>query len=457
MKTNKKHRIFLIALNANLANFAFGTCLGWSSPIIPKLKSTKEENLGNPLKFPIGSEEEGWIASIITLGSLCSCIIGGPLGGFIGRKWCLVASSLLLSASFVLMMIANKVSVIYFGRTLQGLGGGLIVTNLPLYVGEIATDDVRGALGSLMALNLLAGIIYVYCIGPYVSFFALQWFCIAIPILCLVTFMLLPESPYFFATKGMRSEAIKSLKFLRGKEESEVEEEMDKIKTHVDEEMSRKGKLTDIFLIKGYRKALIICCGLLALQQLTGTSVITFNSQSIFSSAKSTLDPAVSTIILGVVQMLSNLLTPFVVERTGRKIVLLISACGMCVTLVALGAFFYIQAYGNATSIKWLPVPALVLFNVLYSFGFGPLPWALLGEILPVNIKPIGTSIACAVSFITGFVVTRFFPSLNALGPYYAFWIFGSMCIVAVFFVIFVMIETKGLSLQKIQEKLHSS
>ncbi|XP_055850401.1 facilitated trehalose transporter Tret1-like [Episyrphus balteatus] len=453
MEPYKKHRVILTALNANLVNVAFGTCLGWSSPIVPKLNTHTEDS---PLKFPITKEEEGWITSIITLGSLSTCIIGGPLGGLIGRKWTLLVGSMFFTASFILMMVATEVWFIYLGRLMQGFGAGLCVATLPLYVGEIATDDVRGALGSLMALNLLGGILYVYCIGPYVSYIALQWFCIAIPILFLVIFPFMPESPYFYAARNQRPEGIKSLQFLRGQKASQVEAEMTKVQKNVDEAKSRKGKLTDVICNRGYRKALFICCGLLTLQQLTGTSVVTFNSQSIFSSAKSTLDPAIATIILGVVQLFSNLITPFVVDRSGRKIVLLISACGMCVSLVALGTFFYIQAFGDATGIEWLPVPALIAFNVLYSFGFGPLPWAVLGEIFPLNIKPIGTSIACVCAFITGFVVTRWFPELNALGPYYAFWIFGSLCIVALLFVIFVMFETKGLSLQQIEEKLHA-
>lgn len=103
----------------------------------------------------------------------------------------------------------------------------------------------------------------------------------------------------------------------------------------------------------------------------------------------------------------------------------------------------------------WLPVPALVLYNIVYCVGFGPLPWAVMGEMFPANIKSIASSMVASTCWILGFLVTYFYPSLDALGAYYAFWLFACFCVAAFFFTLFVVMETKGLSLQEIQDRLN--
>ncbi|XP_055850763.1 facilitated trehalose transporter Tret1-like [Episyrphus balteatus] len=447
----KEYRVFLVSVIANLAYFSLGTCIGWTSPIIPKLR---DHTADSPLSKSIGQVEEGWISSFIAIGALIGCPIAGPLSARIGRKWSLLSSALFFTAAFAFLLIANNIWFIYAARILQGVGVGLVCTTMPTYIGEIATSKTRGPAGSLLTVFMVLGILYVYSIGPFVAYMTLQWCCLAIPILFFVTFSCMPETPYFYAMKGLKREGIKSLQFLRGQNAKTVEEEMDQIQIGVDADMCNTGTVKDIFTNRGYRKAFIIVCGLLTFQQLSGTSAVTFNSQSIFTSAKSTLDPAIATIIIGLVQLVANLVTPFIVERAGRKLILMISALGMCLALSALGTFFYIQAFGDASAILWIPIPALIFFNALYSVGFGPVPWVVMGEILPSNIKSSVSSISTTVNWLVTFVVTRWYPELNALGSYYAFWLFGGLCILAFFFILFVVTETKGLSLQKIQEKL---
>lgn len=127
---------------------------------------------------------------------------------------------------------------------------------------------------------------------------------------------------------------------------------------------------------------MIISGGVLAFQQLSGVNVVLFYSQSIFEKAGSSMEPAVATIAVGVVQVLASCLCPLIVDRLGRKIILLFSAAGMTVSLAALGLYFYLDATGAeiAKSITWLPIVSLVIFMIVYCVGFGPLPWAVLGK-----------------------------------------------------------------------------
>lgn len=266
----------------------------------------------------------------------------------------------------------------------------------------------------------------------------------------------MPESPYYYAGKGQKSDALNALQFLRGQSLDVVQDEMTVIQGEVEEAMANKGTLIDLVRNVGNRKALIISAGLIIFQQLSGINVVLFNSQSIFVSANTGLDPAIAAIIIGAVQVGSSGLTPIIADRLGRKVILLISAFGMAVGLAGLGGFFYVQqVVGDPSNITWLPVPALVVFNIVYCIGFGPLPWAVLGEMFPANVKSIASSIVASTCWILGFVVTRWYPALDALGSYYAFWLFGIFCVVAFFFTLFVVMETKGLSLQQIQDRLN--
>ncbi|XP_058977935.1 facilitated trehalose transporter Tret1 isoform X2 [Musca domestica] len=454
MEPVKTGRIFLAAVAANLSAFAVGTCLGWTSPVTPKLKT--EDTSDSPLNAPIDSTDEAWISSIVALGALVAPFVAGPLADKIGRKWVLLSSSVFFVIAYVLMMIGGSVVVLLVARLIQGFGVGFVMTAQPMYVGEIATDSVRGATGSLMQLFIVSGILYVYAIGPYVSYQALQWCCIAVPIVFDVCFFFMPESPYYLAGKGRKMEALKSLQFLRGQSADGAQDEMATIQAGVEESMANKGSIADIIKNPGNRKALFISAGLLVFQQFSGINVVLFNSQSIFESANTGLDPAVATIIVGIVQVASSGLTPIIADRLGRKVILLTSAGIMTVGLAALGGFFYMKlVVGDTSSVLWLPVPALVVYNIVYCVGFGPLPWAVLGEMFPANVKSIASSIVASTCWICGFLVTYFYPALDAMGSYYAFWLFGIFCIVAFFFVLFIVMETKGLSLQEIQDRLN--
>jgi MFS family permease len=252
--------------------------------------------------------------------SLPAPFVAGPLADMIGRKWTLLCSSMFYMLSWVLLILTCSVPQIYIARLLQGFGVGFVMTAQTMYIGEIASDDCRGALGSFMQLGIVIGILYVYVVGPYVSFVAYQWFCLAIPIVFVVTFYFMPDTPAFFISKGRRADAIKSLKYLRGKTTEGIQKELDMITASVEESMKNKASFSDIFNSKGnvkgkskeiavirflfstlsfLQKALIISVGLLSFQQLSGINVVLFYSQSIFEKAGSSMEPAIATIAVG--------------------------------------------------------------------------------------------------------------------------------------------------------------
>lgn len=268
--------------------------------------------------------------------------------------------------------------------------------------------------------------------------------------------MFMPESPYYYVSKKRIEDASKSLQFLRGQSAEAVKDPLLEIENFIQESADQKSTFIDIFKTAGNRKALLISVLLLAFQQLSGNTAVLFNTQSIFDAANTGTDSAMSAIIVGVVQVLASALTPLLADRLGRRLILLVCSAIMCIALFALGSYFYIEINGGETeNILWLPFSSLIVYIIFYSVSFGPLPWVVLGETFPANVKSVASSIATTCCLLTGFLISFFFPILNDLGTYYIFWLFAVSCAIAFMFILTVVFETKGLSLQEIQDKLN--
>jgi MFS family permease len=177
--------------------------------------------------------------------------IAGPLTDMIGRKWTVMSSSVFFILSWILLILTCNVPQMYIARLLQGFGVGFVMTAQTMYIGEISSDDCRGALGSFMQLGIVIGILFVYVVGPFVPYVTFQYLCLLIPIIFVILFYFMPDSPHYYIAKGRKAEAAKSLMFLRGKSAEGVQEELDGIEASVKESMKQKGTVADIFNNKG--------------------------------------------------------------------------------------------------------------------------------------------------------------------------------------------------------------
>lgn len=202
--------------------------------------------------------------------------------------------------------------------------------------------------------------------------------------------------------------------------------------------------------------ALTIVVGLICFQNFSGIDAVLFYSETIFSKAGSSLDSAVATILIGAVMLVSSCISPFFVDSSGRKGLLLISAAGMAVSLTSMGIYFFFDSRDMIAGFGWLPVTSLVSFILFYCVGFGPLPFTMLGEMFAPEIKSMASSFAVSACWIVDFGVTKsFLPLESIVGNYGNFWIFGAFCVIAFVFTAMVVFETKGLTLIQIQDRLN--
>ncbi|CAH0555875.1 unnamed protein product [Brassicogethes aeneus] len=449
-----KKFLYLAACAANLAAFTCGQAFGWTSPEIPILKSNGTEN---PLGQPINPSQEGWIGSFLPLGAMLGPFAAGMVADSLGRKKTLLVGTTPFLATFLLGALGGSVNMYYLSRFLAGLAVGCIFTVLPMYIGEISDNETRGQLGSFMQLFIVVGLLFSYALGPYLPFATFNYICLGIPVVFLIYFfMRIPESPYFLVLSGNCEAAIDSLVKLRSKSRDSVQKEIEEIKLAVDDATTNKKSFFDIFKERSLTMALVISVSLVALQQFSGINIVLFYAQDIFTNAGVSLAPEICTILIGIVQVIASGVTPMLVERKGKRFLLLLSAVGMAISQGALGYFFYVKDGGNDVSnLSWLPVASLVLYIIAYCLGFGPLPWAVMGELFPGEIKAAASTVTASGCWLLGFLITKYFNVVTELiGTGGSFGFFAACCLFAAGFVWKCVPETSGKSVQEILDIL---
>lgn len=249
---------------------------------------------------------------------------------------------------------------------------------------------------------------------------------------------------------------MKSLEWLRGShydgsaEVAELENERNALEansTNLRQALMRTESLRSAF----------IAIGLVFFLQMSGVNVVIFYTAGIFTDSGTSIDAKISTIIVGSIQAFSTFISSLVVDKSGRRLLLLLSVGLMGICLCGLGVFFYLKDEGSESidSLEWLPITSLCIFMVAFSLGFGPVPWLMAGEIFAPDIKGLLVAVAGTTSWLLAFVITKFFTNLkDAIGNGPTFWLFMGFCVIGFIFVTLFVPETKGKSFQQIQNQI---
>uniref|UniRef100_A0A336LSW6 Facilitated trehalose transporter Tret1 n=1 Tax=Culicoides sonorensis TaxID=179676 RepID=A0A336LSW6_CULSO len=438
------------AIAVSLGSMVVGFASAYTSPA---LVSMTDRNITS---FEVTEQAKSWIGGLMPLAGLAGGICGGPLIEYLGRRNTILATSIPFIVSGLLIACAVDVGMVLAGRALSGFCVGIASLSLPVYLGETLQPEVRGTLGLLPTAFGNIGILICFVAGKYMIWSELAFLGAALPIPFLILMFIIPETPRWYVSKGKEPQARKALQWLRGKQANVEPELKGVMKSHAEAEKSASGSQIFELLKKQNLKPLSISLGLMFFQQMSGINAVIFYTTSIFKSAGSTIDESLCTIIVGVVNFIAVFIATVLIDRLGRKVLLYISDAAMIITLATLGAFFYLKSSGhNVENIGWLPLASFVIFVVGFSLGFGPIPWLMMGEILPARIRGSAASVATGFNWLCTFVVTKTFVDMVAtIGSHGAFWLFGSFCVVSLFFVIFYVPETQGQSLEDIERKM---
>lgn len=435
-------------VSGNLGGFVSSSALGWSSPMVEKLKGLDD----NPIGRKLDATELSLLASLSILGSVVACILVSILGSRFGRKTLFASQGAIVAVFYLVMAWVECVWLLLISRFLVGVGVGCLLIVTSMYLGEIAEAKNRGMIGTSMTTAMNAGMLFSLAAGSYLPYFYFHLSLAVISVLyTIMAFVFAQESPYY-TIKYDRNETRNTLKKLRGdKDFEETLNDMEKSVNNVS-----KVSFMEIVSNKASVKTILIGMGAFTFMQLTGVSIFVSYTESILKDAGDP-HPKQGPIIINIVQFIISLLVPLIADRFPRKILLILSHAGITLSLIPLGIYFNLKLddYDGIDKLSWLPLTCLILISSFYSFGVAPVLMTLLGELFAAKTKNVIVSFLTAYNLGVSFLITLLYKSLqDAIHDDNLVWIFAASGLVAIVFVKFFMIETRGKSLQEIQDEL---
>ncbi|WP_339208660.1 sugar porter family MFS transporter [Paenibacillus sp. FSL K6-3182] len=405
-------------------------------------------------RFDLSKLQVGWAVSSLIIGCIVGAAMSGILGDRFGRKKVLIAAATLFIISSIGSAVPDTFSAFIVARIIGGIGIGITSTLCPLYNAEIAPAKYRGRLVALNQLAIVTGIFLTYFVNLWISgsgdeawgiASAWRWmFGVgAIPgLLFLILLFFVPESPRWLIKQRRAAAALPILLRIHGEELAK--KEVIDIKHSFEQE---SGSIRQLFS-PGLRIALIVGVGLAVLQQVTGINAVMYYAPEIFkATGAGTNASLIQTILVGFINLLFTLVALWLIDKVGRKALLLVGSASMTICLIVIGIAFQT---GHAAG------PLVLIFILLYVASFaislGPVVWVIMSEIFPNRIRGKATAIAAMALWAADYLVSQSFPPmLSSAGPAATFWIYGGMALLAFLFTWRVVPETKGKSLEEIE------
>nr|CAB3476681.1 unnamed protein product [Digitaria exilis] len=400
-------------------SFEFGLSIGYSSP----------SQLGIMRDLHLSLAEYSVFGSILTIGAMLGAIVSGSIADRAGRRGAMAISDVICTLGYLLIAFSQNYWWLDIGRVLIGCGIGLLSYVVPVYISEITPKNLRGGFATVnqCILWINASISHVGVIPC---------------LLQMVGLLVIPESPRWLARFRHPGAFVPALQKLRG-QGADISEEASEIKVFTEKlQHLPKSKMIDLFQ-KDYIHAVTVGVGLMALQQLGGVNG--------FSSGNT------GTVAMAAVQVPMIGLGVLLMDKAGRRPLLMISAAGTCLGCLLVGLSFLSKEEHWERNLNVFALAGLLVFIGSFSLGMGGIPWVIMSEIFPINMKGSAGSLVTLVNWLGSWIISYAFNFLMIWSSYGTFFIFATICGLTVVFVERLVPETKGRTLEEIQASMNSS
>lgn len=432
--------VFTISAVSALAGLLFGYDTGVISGAILFVQED----------FRLATFQEEVVVSAVLLGCLIGAAFSGRLADRFGRRSVLIQVACLFILGALGTAFATGSVWLSIGRVIVGIAIGIASYTAPLYISEISPAGIRGKLVSLNQLMITIGILVSY-LADYGLAASRGWRWMfglaAIPaLILLIGLAFVPESPRWYVKALMRERAREVLSKIR--KPFEVDPELAEIEASFTQQQGSWREL----LSPALRPALVIGIGLAIFQQFTGINTVIYYAPTIFQLAglRSHSAAILATAGVGVVNVLLTIVALELLDRVGRRPLLLFGLVGMILSLALLGIGFL--THNPAPALAWLSVICVMAYVACFAISLGPIFWLMIAEIYPLKIRSLAMSLAAAANWGSNLLVALTFLSLlRALGGPQTFWLYALVGVAAWIFVLRLVPETKGKTLEQIE------
>lgn len=403
--------------------------------------------------FQLTTFQEEIVVSTVLIGAVVGAFAGGFIADAFGRKKTLFGTILLFFVGIFLMSNAGSFSFLIWGRFITGLGIGMVSMAAPVYIAEMSPTEARGSLVSLYQLAITVGILVAYIVSYYFAEMR-EWrqaFTFAfVPLaIQLVGLFFIPETPSWLLSHQRKDEAEKVLHKIFAAESNE------RLVSHAeksDDTRTRKG-WKELFS-SSLSRAFIVGVGTSVFQQITGINTVIYYAPQIFQKAGfETAQTAIfATLLVGIVNVAMTVVALWIIDKIGRRPLLIGGLLGMTLALAVLGGTF---VTGGA-HLGIVSVIGLMVYIACFAVSWGPAAWLIISEIFPLGVRGRAVGIAVFANWVANYFVSLTFLSLiNALGTGMTFWLYTVICLLGLWFVWKMVPETKGKTFEEIQKFWH--
>lgn len=444
----RQYNVLFMAVIAATGGLLFGFDTGVISGALPYLKEY----------WYLTDANLEWITTSVLIGAVIGAISSGRLTDYFGRKKVIIANAVIFLVGALSGAYAPNVHILVISRVVLGIAIGISSFVVPMYIAEISPARNRGKLVTLNQLMITIGILlsYVsdYLLADDANPECWRWMFLMgfIPALVLLIGMFfLPETPRWLISRGRITEGEAVLRQVE--DPLLAAEVFNTLKKEVNQERFYE-RSWKALLQRWLRIPMIITVGIFFFQQFSGVNTIIYYSPIIFkmSGVLQNTESILPAIVIGVVNVLSCLVSVFLLDKVGRRKLFLVGITGMAVSLAVLGGCFYFeQQLGSA--LKYFAIGCIIIYIMFIAISLAPLGWLLISEVFPMRVRSLGMSIGSLAHWgFNAVVAFTFLKLVNGFGLANTFWLYGIVCLIGLFWGYYFIPETKGKSLEQIEQ-----
>ena len=399
-------------------------------------------------------------ASTSAIGTPIGCLLSGYLMDISGRKASLIVTEIPALLGWILIACATNVEMIYAGRFFTGLGSGMVGAPARVYASEVTQPHLRGMLTAFASVGVSTGVLIEYSLGSLLSWNICAALSAILPLAALLLMFLFPETPSFLLSKNKPEQARLSLQRFRDNKYN-LDKEMDLLrnfsnKNNLKRLTGLREKCSALLKPNAVKPFLILLLYFL-IYQWTGTNAVTFYTADIFRDSGTTINKFLATVIIGIVRLLSTILACILCRQCGRRTLTMVSSVGCGISMLAFGIYEWIKVYWSDNNMPiswtWFPLFCLIFYTIACTLGFLVIPWVMIGELYPIQVRGLLGGLTTMSAHIFVFTVVQTFPLLkDAINVHGTYLLYGFISIFGTIYFYFCLPETKGKTLQEIED-----